>query len=198
MVKGNQVIPNQHFRKHWFMRIRTWFNQPARKERRRRARADKAAAVFPRPLGQLRPAVHAPTVRYNTKVRLGRGFTKDEVKGAGLTLPYAKTIGIALDHRRRNASVEVKEDNVQRLKQYLANITVFPRKVKAAEYQAVAQNTDKNVLPIAKPKPKVEARAITEEDKKAEAYSLVRKLRADVRLVGVRQKLKEKKAKADE
>lgn len=35
MVKHNNVIPNGHFKKKWQFRVRTWFNQPARKVRRR-------------------------------------------------------------------------------------------------------------------------------------------------------------------
>ena len=35
MVKHNNVIPNGHFKKHWQNYVKTWFNQPARKERRR-------------------------------------------------------------------------------------------------------------------------------------------------------------------
>lgn len=35
MVKHNNVVPNGHFRKHWQNYVKTWFNQPARKTRRR-------------------------------------------------------------------------------------------------------------------------------------------------------------------
>lgn len=38
MVRHNNVVPNNHFRKEWQLRVRTWFNQPARKQRRRNAR----------------------------------------------------------------------------------------------------------------------------------------------------------------
>lgn len=69
MVRGNNEIPHAHFKKDWMNRVRTWFNQPARKVRRRKARAAKAKALFPRPTaGPLRPMVHSQTVRYNTKV----------------------------------------------------------------------------------------------------------------------------------
>lgn len=70
-------------------------------------RAAKAAAVAPRPTGGLlRPAVHCPTIKYNAKVRLGRGFSIEELKGAGISPKFAKTIGIAVDNRRFNKSVE--------------------------------------------------------------------------------------------
>jgi large subunit ribosomal protein L13e len=35
MVRHNNVIPNGHFKKKWQFRVKTWFNQPARKLRRR-------------------------------------------------------------------------------------------------------------------------------------------------------------------
>ena len=81
MVKHNNVIPNQHFHKKWSstsrgpLKVKCYFNQPAQKKVRRLKRAEKAAAIAPRPSdGALRPAVACPTNRYNSKVRLGRGF----------------------------------------------------------------------------------------------------------------------------
>jgi hypothetical protein len=45
------------------------------------ARQKKAVSVFPRPTsGPLRPIVHSQTLRYNMKVRAGRGFTLEELK----------------------------------------------------------------------------------------------------------------------
>lgn len=104
--RGNNVIPGNHFRKHWQNRIKTWFNQPARKLRRATKRVEKAKAVAPRPVSLLRPAVRCPTIRYNNKVRLGRGFTKAELKAADISVVTAKQLGIAVDHRRVNRSVE--------------------------------------------------------------------------------------------
>ena len=84
-AKRNQMIPNAHFHKDWDTYVKTWFNQPARKERRRKARGLKAAKVAPRPVKALRPIVRCPTFKYNIKDRAGRGFTLEELKGAGLT-----------------------------------------------------------------------------------------------------------------
>lgn len=81
MVKHNNVVPNGHFHKQWQRRVKTWLDQPMRKKARRAARAEKAKAIAPRPTGgALRPAVHCPTVRYNRRVRAGRGFSLDELK----------------------------------------------------------------------------------------------------------------------
>lgn len=105
--KGNNMIPNAHFHKDWQRRVRTWFNQPARKERRRRNRYKKGRLIAPRPVaGLLRPAVRCPSIRYNKKVRLGRGFTLEELKAVGIGKREARTIGIAVDYRRTNRSLE--------------------------------------------------------------------------------------------
>ena len=101
--------------------------QAAQKKARRAARAAKAAAIAPRPLDKLRPVVRCQTARYNRRVRAGRGFTLDELKAAGINRQLAKTIGIAVDARRTNRSVASMNANVERLKQYKAQLIVFPR-----------------------------------------------------------------------
>ena len=85
MVKHNNMIQKVHLRKHWSRFVRTWFNQPARKQQRLRARAAKAAAMFPRPLEKLRPIVHCSSRKYSSKIRYGRGFTLQEIRAAKLT-----------------------------------------------------------------------------------------------------------------
>ncbi|KAJ0970117.1 hypothetical protein J5N97_022994 [Dioscorea zingiberensis] len=128
MVKHNNVVPNGHFKKHWQNFVKTWFNQPARKTRRRIARQKKAVKIFPRPTsGPLRPIVQCQTLKYNMKPRAGRGFTLEELKAAGIPKKLAPTIGIAVDHRRKNRSLEGLQANVQRLKTYKAKLVIFPR-----------------------------------------------------------------------
>jgi large subunit ribosomal protein L13e len=122
------VLHANHFRKDWQRRVRTWFDQPGSKVRRRHARKAKAASLGVRPLTLLRPAVRAPTVRYNRKLREGRGFTLAELKEAGVGRKEARGVGIVVDHRRRNLSEEGKALNVERLKAYKAKLIVFPRK----------------------------------------------------------------------
>lgn len=80
-LKRNNMVPNGHFHKDWQRRVKTWFNQPMRKQRRRTNRIKKARTIAPRPVaGPLRPIVRCPTFKYNTKVRAGRGFTLEELK----------------------------------------------------------------------------------------------------------------------
>ena len=128
-MKHNNVLPNGHFHKHWQNYVKTWFNQPGRKKRRRTARQKRALAIAPRPVaGDLRPVVRCPTFKYHTKVRSGRGFTLEELKTAGIAANIARTVGIAVDHRRKNKSTESLQANVQRLKEYKSKLIIFPRK----------------------------------------------------------------------
>lgn len=86
------MIPNGHFHKDWQRFVKTWFNQPARRHRRKQNRIKKAKAVAPRPAaGPLRPVVRCPTIRYHTKVRAGRGFTLREIR-VSLLSNYVKVL----------------------------------------------------------------------------------------------------------
>ncbi|XP_019641818.1 PREDICTED: 60S ribosomal protein L13-like isoform X2 [Branchiostoma belcheri] len=194
--KHNNVIPNGHFHKDWQNRVRTWFNQPARKIRRRKARVEKARRVAPRPAGgALRPIVRCPTFKYHTKVRAGRGFTLEEIKAAGLNKKYARTIGISVDPRRRNKSTESLQANVQRLKEYRSKLILFPKKLSSprkgdsgAEELKMATQLQGAVMPVRQLYKKEKARAPTDEEKKYQAFQSMRMARANCRLLGARQK----------
>merc|ERR1719315_1019553 len=124
------MIPNGHFHKDWQRYVKCWFKQPMRAIRRRKNRIAKAKKIAPRPAaGLLRPIVRCPTFRYNMKLRPGRGFSLEELKAAKIPRRLAPTIGIAVDHRRRNKSVEGLQMNVQRLKEYRSRLIIFPRKM---------------------------------------------------------------------
>jgi len=197
MTKGNNMIPNAHFHKWWQRHIRTWFNQPARKFRRRQNRIKKAKALFPRPAaGPLRPIVRCPSIRYHTKVRAGRGFTLAELKGAGLTPGFARTIGISVDPRRQNKSIESRQQNIQRLKEYRSKLILFPihekkklRKGEAtAEERKLATQLKGEVMPIRNPEPTIEFREITDAEKKFSAFKALRQARTNAKLWGKKAK----------
>merc|ERR1719235_1704447 len=187
--------------------IKPWLNQAARKKRRSLNRKAKAAKVAPRPVaGLLRPVVHPPTQRYNMKLRLGRGFTLAELKEAKIPRKMARTIGISVDHRRRNRCTESLQENVNRLKLYKSKLLLFPRGSGAkavkkgdtpkSELQNVAQNTLKEIIPVPKPALRIKARAITSAEKEASAYKTLKKARTDKKYLG--EKLKKAKAKDEE
>merc|ERR1712190_643483 len=184
--------------------MRTWFDQAGRKKRRANNRKEKAKKLFPRPAGGLlRPVVHPPTQRYNMKLRLGRGFTFEELREAKISPKLARTIGIAVDHRRRNKCAESLQMNVERLKTYQSKLLIFPRgsgkkavkkgDTPRSELQNVAQNTLKTIIPVPKLKKRVFSRPITKEEKEKSAYRQLRKARTDKKYAGER-KVKAKKA----
>ena len=158
MVKHNNVIPNVHLRKHWQRNVRVWLNQAGRKKRRLQARRAKAAALAPRPLDKLRPSVRCQTIRYNHRPRFGRGFTLAELKAVGLGKQFARSIGITVDHRRKNRSQEGFDANKARLTNYLSKLVLYPRHesklvTKAKAGSGIVNDTpkvDKNLFRISK------------------------------------------------
>ena len=204
MVKHNSVIADNHFRKDWQRYVKTWFDQPAKKKARRVARATKAAKLNPRPVSILRPVVHGTTVKYNSRNRLGRGFTIEELKAAGIPKKTAHSIGVSVDHRRKNRSEEAFQVNVNRLKLYKSKLVIFPRKNAAKrlkkgdssleERKAVAQVTAKTVIPMPKPAGREKARVITKEERQRTVAGLIRKTLVDSKRFGVREKRAKEKA----
>uniref|UniRef100_A0A7R9WAC9 60S ribosomal protein L13 n=1 Tax=Pseudictyota dubia TaxID=2749911 RepID=A0A7R9WAC9_9STRA len=206
MVKHNNVVPNQHFHKQWQNRVKTWFDQPAKKKARRAARKAKAAAIAPRPAaGLLRPAVRCPTQRYNTKVRAGRGFTLEELKTAGISKRVARTIGIAVDHRRSNKSTATLQENVQRLNAYKAKLVVFPRGSNAkpktgdasVEETSAATQLTGPLFPITAKPVSTEFVALTDDLKAKNAYRTLRIERCNRRMNGLRIKRAKEAAEAE-
>lgn len=191
MPKHNNPVPNAHFHKQWDMRVKTWFDQAPKAQKRRNNRLEKAKRVFPRPVaGPLRPLVQCPTIRYNSRTRYGRGFTLEELHAAKISKKLAPTIGIAVDHRRRNRTVPTFERNVARLTEYKSKLIIFPRvagKPKAGDATAeqikeATQHTGSLLghLPHFPPR-KFETRPITEADQKEKAYYTLRQARANQR-----------------
>ncbi|KAG9237110.1 putative 60S ribosomal protein L13 [Amylocarpus encephaloides] len=197
-----------HFRKDWQRRVRVHFDQPGRKLRRRNARLAKAAAVAPRPVDKLRPIVRCPTIKYNRRVRAGRGFTLTELKEAGIPRKLAPTIGISVDPRRQNLSTESLAVNVERLQAYRSRLILFPRKLgkpkkgdASKEEVSAVKNT---VTSIKATLPIVTAEGGFSEIRKSDmpsaveggAYRKLRDARSDQRNAGQREK--RAKDKADE
>ncbi|GAA5956423.1 hypothetical protein JCM3765_005658 [Sporobolomyces pararoseus] len=197
------VLHRNHFRKDWQSRVKTWFDQPGKKHSRRLHRQAKAVKAGLRPTELLRPAVRCPTQRYNMKLRAGRGFTKQELKAAGIRRKEALSLGVPVDHRRRNASEEGLKLNVERLEAYKARLVVFPKKagkVKKGDTEGADKSTERvskvsAAFPIPAGIVNEQPREITSEEKEFSAFRALRVARSDARLVGVRA---ERKRKAEE
>merc|ERR1712206_13447 len=134
----------------------------------------------------------------NMKLRLGKGFSIEELREAKISPKLARTIGIAVDHRRRNRCTESLQANVDRLKLYRSKLLIFPRKsgkkgvkkgdTPKSELQNVAQNTLKEIIPVPKPALRIKARAITGAEKENSAYKMLKKARTNKKYLG--EKLK--------
>ena len=193
MVKHKNALPNVHLRKHWGKFVRTWFDQPARKTKRYLSRKSKAEKVFPRPIKTLRPVVAGQTQRHSGKPRYGKGFTTQELKKAGLTPKFARTVGIATDHRRTNANNEALERNVQRLEEYKKKMILFPlkdgkfkkgeiadsTKEQVESEAAKKQNTTRNVLDMTKIVKKEKKIEMTDAVKKHLAFQQMKQAKVD-------------------
>jgi len=114
MVRHNNRVPASHSRKKWAFLVATSFKQAGRKTRRHKIRAEKNAYVFPRS-SVTRPIVCGRTTGHTRLKKLGRGFTYDELKSAGIRAEFADSIGVALDHRRINRSLATLKLNTSRL-----------------------------------------------------------------------------------
>mmetsp|Transcript_3294 Transcript_3294/g.8402 ORF Transcript_3294/g.8402 Transcript_3294/m.8402 type:complete len:207 (-) Transcript_3294:228-848(-) len=206
-MKHNNVLPNIHCHKKYCessrgpLKVRLTLNQAGKKKSRRLARAAKAAAIAPRPLQLLRPAVHCPTQRYSAKVRLGKGFTLEELKAAGLTAQYARTVGIAVDHRRTNKSAESLALNVARLEEYKGKLIVFPKKrlskVKngdsSAEECKAATQLQGALLPLAKSSNEIVMADIPSQE--TSAYTQMRVAMNETKVAGYRCSVANRKEK---
>ncbi|PKI82796.1 60S ribosomal protein L13 [Malassezia vespertilionis] len=190
--RHNNILFNNHFHKDWQRRVRVWFDQPGAKKSRRNARSAKAAALGMRPLQSMRPAVRGQTLKYNTKLREGRGFTIGELKAAGVPKKYARSVGIPVDHRRKNRSEEGMKLNVDRLKAYQERLIVLPRRSKKNKNQKPdlsSVQTTRDVataFPIPAGTVSEAPRAITAEEKEFQAYRTLRIARATQRHEGAR------------
>mmetsp|Transcript_4110 Transcript_4110/g.5591 ORF Transcript_4110/g.5591 Transcript_4110/m.5591 type:complete len:202 (+) Transcript_4110:99-704(+) len=200
MVKHNNVIQNIHLRKKYCassrgpLKVRLALNQAGKKKSRRIARAKKAAAIAPLPLQKLRPLVHCPTQRYNMKVRLGRGFSLEEIKGAGLeSAAYARSVGIAVDKRRTNKSEESYAANVDRLKAYMANLVVLSSNAAEDPSDVPAQITG-TIMPIEKKAPGVVIEDIPEKGD-VTAFTQMKVARKETVIVGQRIAVEIRKSK---
>ena len=191
MVRHNNMLHNVHLKFDWQNKVKTWYNQPGRKHRRRVLRQKRAKLAEPNPTHKLRPVVRGQTNKYNTKIKLGRGFTVRELKEGGIRgLSYARSLGIAVDLRRKDTSQETLSLNAARIKEYLARMILYPRnenkpdkkpqvpeatgdKLKSAE--AKVQNTLKGVIELPQKEIGYSFAPITEDMKKVNAYETQRK-----------------------
>ena len=138
-MKHNQAVSNIHFCKDWRSKVHTWFKQPFRKIRRHNTRIQKAKAAYPATIKAFRPSVHCMNQRFNYRMRLGKGFTLKELALAKIDKNLARTVGIAVDERRKDSSKECLTRNADRLTQYMSRLVIVP-KCRSAKAQRLVNN----------------------------------------------------------
>lgn len=190
-IHKNLPILKNHFRKHWQERVRVHLDQAGKKASRRSARAAKSARVAPKPVDLLRPIVRCPTIKYNRKVRAGRGFTVAELKAVGYTPKYARTVGIAVDSRRVNRNVEGFEANVARLQKYVDSLIIFDKNTKPSGEQVAISAA----FPVEQVAPESAPRAVVVPEQSA--YRTLRLARSEKRYKGIRAKRAAERAEAE-
>jgi large subunit ribosomal protein L13e len=197
MVKHNNQVPNIHCKKKYMqssrgpLKVKLRLDQATRKKARRVRRQARAARVAPAPPEKLRPVVHCPTQKYSAKARLGRGFTLEELRSAGLHPAYAQRVGIAIDWRRRNRSEESLAANAARLEEYKGKLVVLDKKG-AGEGLTQHKGT---VQPLPKPGKEIEMADLTDELKDFAAYTTMRVARQETKVEGYRVALENRKKK---
>lgn len=89
-----------------------------------------------------------------------------------------------MDRRRKNKSIESRQENVLRLKEYRSKLVLFPihenKKLRkgeatAEERKQVVQFKGK-LMPLTKAQPALEFRKITDEEKKFSAFHTLRRV----------------------
>lgn len=130
------------------------------------------------------------------KVRQGKGFTFEELRASGISPKVARSIGIAVDHRRRNRSAESLSLNVNRLQTYLSKLVLFPRHSKTPKKghggipadtprdkipNNLVQIATKLAIPIEGADKNIELRAIKPEERNFLAFATLRKARKDAK-----------------
>ena len=185
----SKVLSNVHLCKDWQEKVKTFFNQPGKKLRRRKLRKARAEKLGVNPTHKLRPAVRGQTRRYNNKLSLGRGFTLAELKASGIKgVNYARSIGISIDKRRKDTCKETQQINAQRIKEYVSRMILYPKKkadkkpqvLEATPNQlnsadAKSQNLTKSIIPLPKPESAFSWTNISKEMKDQIVYKTLRK-----------------------
>lgn len=166
---------------------------------RQQRRAAKASAAGVAPVSKLRPIVFGMTQKHGSKVRFGRGFTVPELKAAGLSANFARTVGISVDLRRHNTNADSQATNVERLTQYKNKLILFPKRADkpkkgeindstADQLKSATQNTVDGVFALPKVTKRCKVEALTADVKKFNAYQKCRTERHHKRQFGRREK----------
>ena len=121
---------------------------------------------------------------------------------AKISPAFARTVGIAVDHRRHDGSEEKLQLNVQRLESYKSKLILFPRRADKPKKGDIAdstadklksaaagnQNTSKHVVEKPRRKVRQTPAKITKEMTATKIFRKLRQLRVNEKYKGKREK----------
>jgi len=99
------------------------------------------------PTNLLKPIVHNPTISHNLKIRLGRGFSLEEVNRSNVSRKLAFSLGISLDKRRRGNNSR-KISNIKRLNDFYEKLKLEIPSKKNTEHSKPEQSLNINFAQI--------------------------------------------------
>jgi large subunit ribosomal protein L13e len=125
------------------------------------------------------------------------------LEAVGLTQSFARTVGIAVDHRRHNKNADTMATNVERLSQYKNKLILFPKRADKPKKGEIAdstadklagavQNVNQGVFALPAVTKRCKIEALTDDMKKFSAYQKLRQERINRRYHGKREKAAKK------
>mmetsp|Transcript_32996 Transcript_32996/g.64452 ORF Transcript_32996/g.64452 Transcript_32996/m.64452 type:complete len:231 (-) Transcript_32996:562-1254(-) len=143
MVKHNNTTKSGHFKKSWQKKVKTWFKSPSKKLKRRINRSEEKKRRYAKDLiiKSFRPIVHCPTRIHNLRVKIGRGFSSNEILNSSVPVKICNSIGISIDKRRKNKKKN-RFFNEKRLENFFKKIDVKYKKT-TTNIETVLKNLKK-------------------------------------------------------
>lgn len=120
MAKRSILNSNLHRSKGLRSLYKTSFNQAAKRKKRQLARNEKGVNGKKNAFNSsrmLRSIVHCPTKMHCFKIRIGRGFSVEEIKNYYSNINIASSCGLIVDKRRRKSGIN-QFSNIHRVKTY--------------------------------------------------------------------------------
>jgi large subunit ribosomal protein L13e len=191
-MKHNNVLPNVHLRKDWKSYTRVKFNQAKQKTKRYLLRKQGLTSKQ-----LLRPLIICPTNKYNIKSRIGKGFSLLELKKSGITKKQALSLGISIDHRRRNLSNNQLLININRLINYKESMIINPKSNDSKVVSKIYTSPSNTLVnPTHEIVSSIDKSSFIKSD--SSAFMTLRKAKSDLRYKSIREIRAKAKLEAEE
>mmetsp|Transcript_22014 Transcript_22014/g.34513 ORF Transcript_22014/g.34513 Transcript_22014/m.34513 type:complete len:186 (-) Transcript_22014:260-817(-) len=146
MTKKDLIQSNLHKTKNHSLLFKTSFNSAGKKKKRlirRRKKEIMSKNNINLTSRMLRPVVHCPTKYHNTKIKMGRGFSYNEIKFLGMGKKKTHSLGLAIDQRRKHSTF-LTEININRIRTFEKVMTSSDPKELEKFFVNTKENIDKD------------------------------------------------------